>query len=48
MKKQYESPELEIMVLEQSDIITASVFNDAKTAVNGVNNGEEHRFTWTD
>ncbi len=48
MKKKYETPELEVVILEQSDIITVSVFNGAQTAVNGENAGVEHKFTWTD
>ena len=44
MKKQYETPELEIVILEQSDIITVSVLNGANTAVKGEHGGVEHTF----
>ena len=44
MKKQYETPELEIVILEQSDIITVSVVDGAQTATKGEHGGVEHVF----
>lgn len=40
MKKQYESPELEILILEQSDIITVSGPMNGIGNVNGTNQGK--------
>ena len=40
MKKQYESPELEIVVLEQSDIITSSGKVTGLGSANGTNQGK--------
>ena len=40
MKKQYESPELEVVTLEQSDIITVSGPMNGIGSVNGTNQGK--------
>jgi hypothetical protein len=49
MKKQYESPVLEVLVLEQSDIITASnPIGGGFGVTNGTNAGTEHKFGWVD
>ncbi len=48
MKKQYETPEIEVLVLEQDDIITASPIKGGYGTVNGEHGNVEHQFTWTD
>lgn len=40
MKKQYETPELEVIVLEQSDIITTSGKVTGLGSANGTNQGK--------
>ena len=40
MKKQYESPEMEIVALEQADIITASGPLNGFATTNGANQGK--------
>jgi hypothetical protein len=42
MKKKYEAPELEVVILEQSDIITVSGPKDGFATTNGTNNGKWH------
>lgn len=46
MKKQYEPPRIDVLVLEQDDIITASPIKGGYGTMKGEHGNVEHQFTW--